>query len=61
MLVSEIIKDLSSDFIEFHHYMNSFGILIYSDNSDSSNLKETNYIHKFDIEKRIKFILIIRK
>lgn len=33
-----------------------FDILIYSDNSDSSNLKETNYIHKFDIEKRIKYL-----
>ena len=45
MLVSEIIKDLSSDFIEFHHYMNSFGILIYSDNQEI-NIKASsiNYI-----------------
>jgi len=32
MIVSDLIKDLPTDFNEFHNYMNSLGILIYSHN-----------------------------
>lgn len=53
MLVSDLIKDLPTDFNEFHDYMNSLGILIYSNNQKigsnySDSLHHLEYL-LFDI------------